>query len=189
MLVITILIKIYDQGPVFVKEQRITLNKQIFDIYKFRTTKVNVNVKDTTYKSLYTDDRLTPIGRFLRRFRLNELPKLVNVLKGDLAIVGPRAEEPEEALLHEKEMPEYALKFQVKAGLTGYVQIFGRYSTSMADRLQMDLMYISQQNLVWDMKMILATIKVIFLPEGMNLILDGRVFTEEEENNCGQTNT
>lgn len=189
MLVITILIKIYDQGPVFVKEQRITLNKQIFDIYKFRTTKVNVNVKDTTYKSLYTDDRLTPVGRFLRRFRLNELPKLVNVLKGDLAIVGPRAEEPEEALLHEKEMPEYALKFQVKAGLTGYVQIFGRYSTSMADRLQMDLMYISQQNLVWDMKMILATIKVIFLPEGMNLILDGRVFTEEEENNCGQTNT
>ena len=69
------------------------------------------------------------------------------------------------------------------------MQIFGRYSTSMADRLQMDLMYISQQNLVWDMKMILATIKVIFLPEGMNLILDGRVFTEEEENNCGQTNT
>lgn len=189
MLIIAVQIKIYDQGPVFVKEQRITLNKRVFDIYKFRTTKVNVNIRDTSYKSLYTDDRLTPIGRLLRRFRLNELPKLVNVLKGDLAIVGPRAEEPKEALLHEKEMPEYALKFQVKAGLTGYVQIFGRYSTSLADRLQMDLMYIGQQNLAWDMKMILATIKVIFLPEGLNLVLDGRVFTEEEENNYGQANT
>lgn len=189
MLLIAMIIKSYDHGPVFVKEQRVTLNKKIFSIYKFRSVKTNVDSKDTTYKSLYIDERLTPVGRFLRRFRIDELPKLVNVLKGDLAIVGPRAEEPEEAFLHEKEIPEYALKFQVKAGLTGYVQIFGRYSTSTSDRLQMDLMYIGQQNLAWDMKMILATIKVIFLPEGLNLVLDGQIFTEEEGNNCGQAKT
>lgn len=187
MFIIAIAVKAYDKGPVLVKEQRVTLNRKIFDIYKFRSVKTGVNEKDYSYKSLYIDERLTPVGRVIRRFRLNELPKLFNVLKGDIAIVGPRADRPEEMEKNIKEMPEYALKYQTKPGLTGYVQIYGRYTTSVNDSLQMDLMYMGHESLAWDLKMILATIKVIFLPEGMNLVLDGRVFAEEKGNCHGET--
>ena len=187
MFIIAIAVKAYDKGPVLVKEQRVTLNRKIFDIYKFRSVKTGVDEKDYSYKSLYRDERLTPVGRVIRRFRLNELPKLFNVLKGDIAIVGPRADRPEEMEKNIKEMPEYALKYQTKPGLTGYVQIYGRYTTSVNDSLQMDLMYMGHESLAWDIKMILATIKVIFLPEGMNLVLDGRVFTEEKGNCHGET--
>ncbi len=186
MLAIVIAVKAYDKGPVLVKEQRVTLNRKLFDIYKFRSVKTGVDENDYSYQSLYTDERLTPVGKVIRRFRLNELPKLFNVLKGDIAIVGPRADRPEEMEKNIKEMPEYALKYQTKPGLTGYVQIYGRYTTSINDSLQMDLMYMGHESLAWDLKMILATIKVIFLPEGMNLVLDGRVFMEEEGNYHGE---
>ena len=105
-------------------------------------------------------------------------------------MLSPRAEILEDALRFEQELPEYALKYQVRAGLTGYVQLYGRYSTSLSDRLQMDLLYMSQQSLAWDMKMLLATIKVIFLPEGMDLILEEQRFTKDKENGyCGQAET
>lgn len=165
MLMAAASIKMKDYESVIIKEQRLTINKEVFELYKFRST------------------------GFTSRFRINELPKLFNVLRGELAVVGPRAEKPEEAKKYEETIPEYALKYHVKPGLTGYVQIYGRYSANPKTRLQMDLMYIGQQSLAWDMKMIFATIKVIFLPEGMDLVLDGRVFTEEKRNRCGQTET
>lgn len=191
MLAVAIAVKMYDHGPILVKEQRVTINKKQFDIYKFRSIRLGADSGDESYIPLHMDGRLTPVGKLIRRFRIDELPRILNVLKGDISLVGPRAEKPEEVKRNEKEIPEYALKFQVKAGLTGYVQIFGRYSTNPKDRLQMDLMYIGQRSLAWDLKMILATVKVIFLPEGMDLVLDNRAYTasvtEEKRVHYGQT--
>lgn len=191
MLVAAACVKLGDGGPVLRREQRITINKKEFTIRKFRTTRPGADGEEDSGIPPYADQRLTAVGKVLRRFRIDELPKLFNVIKGDIALVGPRMEKPAEAARHERELPEYALKFQVKAGLTGYVQIFGRYSTGTRDRLQMDLMYIGQRSLTWDLKMILATIKVIFLPEGMDLVLDNRIYTEnvteEERGHYGQT--
>lgn len=190
MLVIALLIKTEDGGPIFIKEQRLTLHKREFILYKFRATKLGIVEKD--FAEVSSQKKLTSVGKFIRRWKLDELPKLINVIKGDIALVGPRPEVLEDAVRFEQELPEYALKYQVKAGLTGYVQIYGRYSTCLADRLQMDLLYMSQQSLAWDMKMLLATVKVIFLPEGMDLILEKQRYTKEkggENDYCGQVET
>ena len=173
-----------------IKEQRVTLHKKEFTLYKFRATKPGIMEQDFGAGSGV--EKLTKVGKVIRRWKLDELPKLINVVKGDMALVGPRAEILEDALRFEQELPEYALKYQVRAGLTGYVQLYGGYSTSLSDRLQMDLLYMSQQSLAWDMKMLLATIKVIFLPEGMDLILEEQRFTKEKEKEngyCGQAET
>lgn len=188
MLLIAVIIKAEDQGNVLIKEQRVTLHKKEFALYKFRATKPGIVEKD--FGAVSGEEKLTKVGKVIRRWKLDELPKLFNVVKGDMALVGPRAEILEDALRFEQELPEYALKYQVRAGLTGYVQLYGRYSTSLSDRLQMDLLYMSQQSLAWDMKMLLATIKVIFLPEGMDLILEEQRFTKDKENGyCGQAET
>ena len=190
MIVIATLIKMEDHGPVFIKEQRVTLRRREFTLYKFRATKLGIVEKD--FGTVSGVENLTFIGKFIRRWKLDELPKLINVIKGDMALVGPRAEVLEDALRFEQELPEYALKYQVRAGLTGHVQLYGRYSTSLSDRLQMELLYMSQQSLAWDMKMLLATVKVIFLPEGMDLILEEQRFTKEKESEndyCGQVET
>ena len=190
MIVIALLIRKEDGGPIFIKEQRLTLHKREFILYKFRATKIGIVEKE--FAKVSGKESLTLIGRFIRRWKLDELPKLINVVKGDIALVGPRPEVLEDAIRFEQELPEYALKYQVKAGLTGYVQIYGRYSTCLADRLQMDLLCMSQQSLAWDMKMLLATVKVIFLPEGMDLILEEQRYTKEKEGEndyCGQVKT
>ena len=190
MVIIALLVKKEDGGSVLVRERRLTLHKKEFTLYKFRATKLGIVEKDFTAVS--GQEKLTSVGKFIRRWKLDELPKLLNVVKGDIALVGPRPEGIDDALRFEKELPEYAMKYQVKAGLTGYVQIYGRYSTCLEDRLQMDLLYMSQQSLAWDMKMLLATIKVIFLPEGMDLILEEQRFTKEKEKEngyCGQVET
>ena len=190
MIVIALLIRKEDGGPIFIKEQRLTIHKKEFILYKFRATKPGIVERD--FAKVSGKESLTLIGRFIRRWKLDELPKLINVVKGDIALVGPRPEVLEDAIRFEQELPEYALKYQVKAGLTGYVQIYGRYSTCLADRLQMDLLCMSQQSLAWDMKMLLATVKVIFLPEGMDLILEEQRYTKEKEGEndyCGQVET
>lgn len=190
MIVIALLVRKEDGGPIFIKEQRLTIHKKEFILYKFRATKLGIVERD--FAKVSGKESLTLIGRFIRRWKLDELPKLINVVKGDIALVGPRPEVLEDAIRFEQELPEYALKYQVKAGITGYVQIYGRYSTCLADRLQMDLLCMSQQSLAWDMKMLLATVKVIFLPEGMDLILEEQRYTKEKEGEndyCGQVET
>ena len=111
------------------------------------------------------DDRITPIGHFIRSCRIDELPQLINILKGDMTIVGPRPERPEIAAEYEKEIPEFALRLQVKAGLTGYAQIYGKYNTTPYDKLLMDLQYIAKPSLAEDLKIMFATVKILFLPE------------------------
>lgn len=173
-LVISAAIKATDGGPVFYKQCRLTKDGRRFDIIKFRSMKVDAEKDGVARLSTgETDDRITPVGRVIRKFRLDELPQLVNILKGDLSICGPRPERPEIAAQYCETLPEFALRLQVKAGLTGYAQVYGKYNTSPYDKLQMDLMYIAHQGILEDLKLMLATVKVLFIPESTEGITEG----------------
>lgn len=173
-LVISAAIKATDGGPVFYKQCRLTKDGRRFDIIKFRSMKVDAEKDGVARLSTgETDDRITPVGRVIRKFRLDELPQLINILKGDLSICGPRPERPEIAAQYCETLPEFALRLQVKAGLTGYAQVYGKYNTSPYDKLQMDLMYIAHQGILEDLKLMLATVKVLFVPESTEGITEG----------------
>jgi lipopolysaccharide/colanic/teichoic acid biosynthesis glycosyltransferase len=133
------------------------------------------------------DDRITPIGKFIRSVRIDEIPQIFCILKGDMSIVGPRPERPEIAKAYEKEMPEFALRLQVRAGLTGYAQVYGKYNTEPYDKLQMDLLYIAHQSFVTDMKIILATIKILFMPESTEGVAVGATTAMDYENAADST--
>ena len=173
-LVISAAIKATDGGPVFYKQCRLTKDGRRFDIIKFRSMKVDAEKDGVARLSTgETDDRITPVGRVIRKFRLDELPQLINILKGDLSICGPRPERPVIAAQYCETLPEIALRLQVKAGLTGYAQVYGKYNTSPYDKLQMDLMYIAHQGILEDLKLMLATVKVLFIPESTEGITEG----------------
>lgn len=166
MLVTALAIKLCDGGPVFYRQTRLTRDGRAFRIVKFRS--MVVSAEDDGVARLSTgerDDRITPVGRVIRAVRIDELPQLFNVLGGSMSVVGPRPERPEIAAEYEKEMPEFALRLQAKAGLTGYAQVYGKYNTTPYDKLQMDLMYISRPNFVEDLKIIFATPMILFSRE------------------------
>ena len=121
------------------------------------------------------DDRITPIGKLIRATRLDELPQLFNILKGDMSIIGPRPERPEIEKEYLEVLPEFGLRLQVKAGLSGYVQVFGKYNTTPLDKLKLDLLYINQRSVLLDIKIILYTIKIIFMKESTEGIEDGQM--------------
>ena len=171
MLVVAIIIKRTDGGSVLYKQTRITMHGRHFTMLKFRSMGEDAEKKSGPRLSDgHNDERVTGIGRFIRRFRIDELPQFVNVIKGDMSIVGPRPERPEIARLYESKLPEFSLRLQARAGITGYAQIYGRYNTSPYDKLLLDLMYISKPNLGEDFKIMFATLKAIFLKEST----DGR---------------
>ena len=120
------------------------------------------------------DGRITPVGRIIRAIRFDELPQLFNILKGDMSIVGPRPERPEIAEQYRQELPAFDLRLQVKAGLTGYAQIYGRYNTEPQDKLKMDLMYINHASLAEDIKLIFATVRILFMRESTSGVADGQ---------------
>ncbi|MCR5216965.1 MAG: exopolysaccharide biosynthesis polyprenyl glycosylphosphotransferase [Lachnospiraceae bacterium] len=151
-------IKSYDHGPVFFCQNRVTKNGQIFRLLKFRTMKVDVE----NYSSTAVDDRITPIGHFLRKYRIDELPQFVNILAGDMSVVGPRPEMIENVYNYTNEIPEFEYRLRVKAGLTGYAQVEGKYSTSPKDKLMMDLMYIENYSFLMDIKLLMMTVIVLF---------------------------
>ena len=165
MLATAIAIKAYDGGPVLFTQKRMTLDRKVFLIHKFRSMKVDADKGGHGIVTLQNDDRITPVGRFIRACRLDELPQLYDIFVGNMTLVGPRPERLETIELYEQEMPEFGLRLQVKAGLTGYAQVYGKANTSPYDKLQMDLMYIAQQGVVTDLKIIFATIKILFMPE------------------------
>lgn len=166
LLVTATAIKLCDGGPVFYKQKRLTLNGRVFEILKFRSMRVDAEIDGVARLSGGDrDTRVTPVGRVIRKVRIDELPQLLNVLKGDMSIVGPRPERPEIAREYEKNLPEFRLRLQVKAGLTGYAQVYGKYNTTPYDKLQMDLMYIANPGILNDLNICIATIKVLFLPE------------------------
>lgn len=174
-LITAIIIKATDGGPVFYKQCRLTQNGKKFDVLKFRSMRVDAEKDGVARLSTGDrDDRITPIGKIIRKVRIDELPQLINIIRGDMSIVGPRPERPEIAEQYEKELPEFGLRLQAKAGLTGYAQVYGKYNTTPYDKLQMDLMYISKPSFVEDMKIILATIKILFVPESTDGVAEGQ---------------
>lgn len=164
MLMVAIAIKAEDNGPVFYKQKRLTLNGKEFEIIKFRSMKTDAEKDGVARLAEDNDDRITKVGRFIRKLRLDELPQLFNILSGSMSIVGPRPERPEIAKEYEESIPEFSLRLQVKAGLTGYAQVYGKYNTPPYDKVQMDLMYVANQSFSEDIRLILMTLKIMFIP-------------------------
>lgn len=174
-LITAIAIKATDHGPVFYKQVRLTKDGKEFKILKFRSMRVDAEKDGVARLSTgENDSRITPVGKIIRACRVDELPQLFNILKGDLSIVGPRPERPEIASQYCEEMPEFALRLQAKAGLTGYAQVSGKYNTTPYDKLTMDLMYIAHPSIVEDLKIMLATVKILFLPESTEGLAEGQ---------------
>lgn len=165
-LITAIAVKVTDGGPVFYRQTRLTKDGKKYDVLKFRSMRIDAEKDGVARLSTGDkDDRITKVGHMIRKVRIDELPQLINILKGDMTIVGPRPERPEIAAQYEEILPEFALRLQVKAGLTGYAQVYGKYNTTPYDKLQMDLMYISKPSLLEDLRIIFATIKILFVPE------------------------
>ena len=174
-LITAIAIKATDKGPVFYKQERLTKNGKRFMIHKFRSMRVDAE-KDGVARlsSGENDDRITPVGRFIRKCRIDELPQLIDILAGNLSVVGPRPERPEIAEEYMKELPEFQLRLQVKAGLTGYAQVYGKYNTTPYDKLQMDLMYIANPSFAEDIRICFATFKILFTSESTEGVAEGQ---------------
>lgn len=175
MLFTIIAIKVCDHGSILYKQERLTQNAKTFNVYKFRSMVEDAEKDGVARLSSKNDDRITPVGKFIRATRLDELPQLFNIFKGDMTLVGPRPERPEIAKKYCKTMPEFALRLQVKAGLTGYAQIFGKYNTTPKDKLKLDLMYIADNSLFLDFKILFLTFKTMFMKESTEGIEDGAV--------------
>lgn len=164
-IIISLSIKLTDHGPIYFRQERLTINGKKFNILKFRTMIQNAEKDGVARLASEGDSRILPIGRLLRRTRLDELPQLINILYGDMSLVGPRPERPELAIEIENEIPEFAYRLKVKAGLTGYAQIYGKYNTTSYDKLKLDLTYIRNYSLLLDLKLILMTPKIMFMKE------------------------
>lgn len=174
MIITAIAIK-RDGGPALYKQCRLTKDGKTFNVMKFRSMRVDAEKDGVARLSTGDhDDRVTPVGKVIRKVRIDELPQLFNILAGDMSIVGPRPERPEIAAQYEEEMPEFRLRLQAKAGLTGYAQVYGKYNTTPYDKLQMDLMYIAQPSLVQDLRICFATVKILFMPESTEGIEEGK---------------
>ena len=164
LLIAAIAIKSYDKGPVFYTQKRLTKDGREFDILKFRSMIVE-SEKSGARLAKADDDRITPVGRILRRSHFDELPQLFNILKGDMSVVGPRPERKAIAEEYEKEIPEFSFRLKVKAGLTGYAQVYGQYNTEPLDKLKLDLTYIEHYSLWLDIKLMVLTVKILFAKE------------------------
>ena len=174
MLITALAIKLTDGGPVFYRQVRLTKNGKPFKVLKFRSMRTDAEKDGVARLSTgEKDDRITPVGRIIRKVRIDELPQLFNILGGSMSIVGPRPERPEIAAQYEEELPEFALRLQAKAGLTGYAQVYGKYNTTPYDKLQMDLMYIAHPSFWEDLRIMLATVKILFIPESTEGVAAG----------------
>lgn len=163
-LIISILVKGYDGGPVFYKQERLTKDGKVFMVYKFRSMRVD-SEKQGARLAMKGDSRVTPVGKVLRNIHFDELPQLLNIIKGDMSLVGPRPERPEIAAVYTKEIPEFAYRLKVKAGLTGYAQVYGKYNTTPYDKLKLDLTYIENYSFFLDLQLIATTVKILFQKE------------------------
>ena len=156
---------LYDRGPVLFRQKRLTLDGKEFTVYKFRSMVVDAERDGVARLAREGDSRITPVGKIIRKIRFDELPQLFNILSGDMSIVGPRPERPEIARQYQEDMPEFNLRLKVKAGLTGYAQVLGKYNTTPYDKLKLDLMYIQNYSILLDLKIMMMTVKILFLPD------------------------
>ncbi len=161
-----IAIKLSSKGPVLYKQQRVGKNQNIFTIIKLRTMREDAEERTGAVFASKKDSRVTTVGRILRTYRLDELPQLVNILKGEMSFVGPRPERPEFVEQFLKEIPGYASRFKLKPGATGLAQISGSYATDAANKLKFDLFYLYHRTLFLDIKITFKTIKVMISGTG-----------------------
>ena len=165
MLLTALAIKLEDGGPVFFKQKRATINGKEFDILKFRSMIVDAEREGFSIPATGEDPRITRVGKLIRATRIDELPQLLNILKGDMSIVGPRPERLEHVQAYSREIPEFEYRLKVKGGLTGYAQIYGKYNTTAYDKLRLDLMYIENYSILLDIKLILLTVRILLSKE------------------------
>lgn len=185
MLVVALAIRLHDHGPAIYKQVRLTKDAKQFEIYKFRSMRVDAEKDGVARLSTGDqDDRVTPIGRVIRRCRLDELPQLINILKGDMSFVGPRPERPEISEQYLKVLPDFNLRLQVKAGLTGYAQVYGKYNIDPYEKLQFDLLYINHMNVFTDLQLVFATFGILFSRESTEGIrgdsVSAHIFEEDK---------
>ncbi len=165
MLITAFAIRLYDGGPVLYKQVRCTLDQRQFNILKFRSMRVDAERDGVARLAQKNDDRITPIGKFIRKVRIDELPQLINIIRGDMSFIGPRPERPEIIAQYMEMMPEFAYRMKVKAGLAGYAQVYGKYNTTPYDKLKLDLTYIENYSTWLDLQLMLLTLKVLFWPD------------------------
>lgn len=181
MLITAIAVKLCDRGPILYKQVRCTINCKEFKILKFRSMRVDAEKDGVARLAQENDDRITPVGRFIRKVRLDELPQLFNILKGDMSFIGPRPERPEIIDQYMDAMPEFAYRMKVKAGLAGYAQVYGKYNTTPYDKLKLDLCYIEQYSIWLDIKLMFLTLKVLFTPDATQGVLENQITAMKEE--------
>lgn len=174
MLVTAILIKKYDGGPVFYKQTRSTIGGKEFKVMKFRSMITDAEKDGKARLATENDDRITPVGKFIRATRIDELPQFFNILKGDMSLVGPRPERPEINKEYYEELPEFAYRLRVKAGLTGYAQVYGKYNTTSYDKLKLDLIYVERCSILLDIQLILLTLRVVFTKDATEGLEEGQ---------------
>ena len=174
MLLIALGIKVQDGGPVIYKQKRLTKDGKEFEIYKFRSMRMD-SERSGARLAQKGDRRVTPVGKVIRNLHFDELPQLFNILKGDMSLVGPRPERPEIARQYQKKVTEFDFRLKVKAGLTGYAQVYGKYNTTPEDKLKLDLFYIEHYSVWMDVKLLLLTFKILFQKENTEGIDNGQV--------------
>ena len=179
-LITALAIKLEDGGPVFFRQDRCTIYGRVFSIFKFRSMIVGAEKEGVSAPATEKDPRITRVGAFIRATRIDELPQLINILKGDMSIVGPRPERVEHVEKYSAEIPEFSYRLMVKGGLTGYAQVYGKYNTTAYDKLKLDLMYIQNYSLLLDIELIFKTIKILFTREST----EG--FSEERSEEMGR---
>ena len=159
--IIAVAIRLEDHGPVFFRQKRLTIRGWEFTIWKFRTMKVDASLHDNQVSTAIDDPRITRVGKVLRRFRMDEIPQFLNVLKGEMSLVGPRPEMLANIDRYKETYPDFAYREKMKAGITGYAQIEGRYNTTPEDKLMLDLMYIESFSIWLDIKLLMRTVTVV----------------------------
>lgn len=162
MLIAALAIKLTSKGPILYKQIRITKNQKEFDIYKFRSMRIDAEELSGPVLAQAEDPRITKVGKYLRSLRIDELPQLFNVLKGDMSLIGPRPERPFFVEQFQEENPYYYLRHTVRAGITGYAQVYGKYSTGFNHKLRFDLLYIKNYSLIMDIQILFQTVKILF---------------------------
>lgn len=179
MLITAIAILLNDGGPVLYKQKRLTQYGKTFEILKFRSMRKDAE-KDGVQLASENDDRITSVGKVIRATRMDELPQLLNILKGDMSVVGPRPERPEIVETILKDVPEFNYRLKVKAGLTGYAQVYGKYNTPLKDKLLFDLYYIENYSLIMDLRIIFLTFKILFVKESTEGVQESTPIKQKE---------
>ena len=169
-----IAIKCEDGGPVFYRQARCTVGGKQFMIIKFRSMIVNAEADGRPHPAGENDDRITKVGRLIRASRIDELPQLLNIVRGDMSLVGPRPERIEHVQVYSAGIPEFVFRNKVKGGLTGYAQVYGKYNTSALDKLKLDLVYITNFSLMLDFQIIMETLKILLSKESTEGFTEAR---------------